>query len=268
MIDIHCHILPAVDDGPDTIEKSLRMAKAAVDDGIKTVVATPHAQPVSLNRQYEVVYKLSPDKILEEVEQFNRALDEGGISLTVLPGSDVHIDYTLPDDIKNRKVMTVNNNNRYILLELPAFGLPRNLTDLIWKLKLSGITPVISHPERNEAVQEDVNILYDLIIQGALIQITAMSLTGGFGKKAQKCAVTLLNHNLAHVIASDAHSVGRRPAVLSRAVETAGKIIGHSHALQMVTGIPEKIIKGEHFPVHEPEEKKHRFFAWSGVCRG
>ena len=252
MIDIHNHILPALDDGPDTLKKSLEMARIAVDDGIKLIVATPHSN--------NGVYKTTPDKILIEVEQFNQALENEGIPLKVLPGSDVHINYNLLEDIKNQKIMTVNNNNRYITLELPSFGLPQNLSDFIWKLKLSGITPIFSHPERNETIQEDINMLYDFIMQGALSQITAMSLTGEFGKKAEKCAVSLLKHNLSHVIATDAHSVRRRPPVLSRALTAAKKIIGADYALQMVTDIPSKIIKGEQLTVPEPVKEKNKFF--------
>lgn len=259
MIDIHCHILPALDDGPETIEEALKMARVAVNDGIRTIVATPHAQSQTRSSQCGG-HKTSPGQILNEVERFNRTLREERISLTVLPGSDVPLDCNILDDIKNHKVMTVNNNPGYIMLELPSFGVPRNLPDLIWELKLSGITPIFSHPERNEAIQENIDMLYDFIMQGALSQITAMSLTGEFGKRPQKCAVSLLKRNLAHIIATDAHSVRRRPAILSRALEAAGKIVGISHALEMVTGIPDKIIKGEPLHVPEPAKKKNRFF--------
>ena len=248
MIDIHNHILPCLDDGPDNLEKSLEMARIAADDGIKIIVATPHS-----NNGFSNIY---PDKILKEVERFNQALEEEGIPLTVLPGSDVQIDYNLLDDIKDQKVMTVNNNNRYIILEPSSFGFPQNLPDFIWKLKLSGITPIFSHPERNKTIQEDINMLYDFIRQGALSQITAMSLTGKFGKKAHKCAVSLLKHNLTHVIATDAHSVRRRPTILSRALKVAKTIIDPDNALQMVTDIPSQIIKGDQLTIPEPMRVK------------
>lgn len=252
MIDIHNHILPGFDDGPDTLEKSLEMARIAADDGVKLIVATPHFG--------NGIYITSPDKILKEVERFNQVLKEEGLPLTLLPGSDVHIYYNLLDDIKKQKVMTLNNNNRYIILELPSFGLPQNLPEFIWELKLFGVTPIFSHPERNETIQENINILYDFIMQGALFQITAMSLTGEFGKRPQKCAVSLLKYNLTHVIATDAHSVRRRPPVLSRALKVAKDIIGSEHAQQMVTEIPEKIIKGEQLSLLEPVKKKNKFF--------
>ncbi|RJQ51436.1 MAG: tyrosine protein phosphatase [Nitrospiraceae bacterium] len=253
MIDIHSHILPAIDDGPDTLEKSLTMAKIAVHEGIDTIVATPHSN--------NGVFNIHPDKILGEVRQLNKTLKEEKIPLTVLPGSDVHVNFNLLDDIKSRRVMTVNNGDRYIILELPSFGLPPNLSDFIWDLKLYGITPIFSHPERNEAIQENMDMLYDFIRQGALLQITAMSLTGEFGKKAEKCAVSLLKHNLAHVIATDSHSVRRRPPVLSKALKIAIKLVGTDNALRMVVGTPSNIINGEQVSAPEPVKMRNRLFA-------
>jgi protein-tyrosine phosphatase len=147
------------------------------------------------------------------------------------------------------------------MLELPASGLPLYLSEFIWELKLSGITPIFSHPERNDIIQDDINILYNFIMQGALSQITAMSLTGEFGKKVQRCAISLLKHNLTHVIATDAHSVKERPPILSKALKVVQKIIGYDQALKMVTEIPQKIIEGEQFIIPDPIKKKNKFFS-------
>lgn len=252
MIDIHNHIIPRLDDGPSTLEESLEMARIAVNDGIKTIVATPHNNGL---------YQNGVEKITKEVEQFNLSLKQEGIPLKVLPGADIHIEFSLLKDIKEKKAMTVNNNMRYIMLELPTFGMPQHLSEFIWELRVSGITPIFTHPERNETIQAGINILYDFIMQGGHSQITAMSLTGEFGKKAQKCAVSLLRYNLAHVIATDAHSVKRRPPVLSAGLKIAAKTVGHEHALRMVNEIPDKIIKGEEFLIIEPLREKKRFFS-------
>lgn len=252
MTDLHNHIIPCLDDGPATLEESLEMARIAANDGIKTIVATPHCN--------NGLYKNGIEKIIKGVKQFNLSLKQEGIPLKVLPGAELYIDFNLLKSIKEKKAMTVNNNMRYIMLELPTFGAPQHLSEFIWELKVSGITPIFAHPERNEAIEDNINILYDFIMQGALSQITAMSLTGEFGKKAQKCAVSLLKYNLVHVIATDAHSVRRRPPVLSVGLKVAGKIVGHEHALRMVNEIPDKIIKGEEFLIIEPLKKKKRFF--------
>ncbi len=252
MIDIHNHILPCLDDGSNSPEKSLKMAKIAVDDGIRVVVATPHSN--------NGVYQLSREKIFEEVKLLNQLLRNKGVPLKVLPGADIHIDFNLIEDIKTGKVMTVNNNQRYIMLELPDYGVPQHLSDFLWEMKLNGITPVFTHPERNAAIQDDINILHGFIMQGALSQITAMSLTGEFGKAPRKCAESLLKYNLAHVIATDAHSVRRRPPVLSKALKVAGEIVGDDYALRMVTEIPDRIIKGSQVSLPEPKSRKLCFF--------
>jgi protein-tyrosine phosphatase len=253
MIDIHNHILPALDDGPATVEKSIEMARVAADDGIKVIVATPHFN--------NGIYKTSLEQILNEVERLNQLLEDKKIPITVLPGADVYLDCNLLKDIREQNIMTINNNRRYIILELPTSGLPLYLSEFIWELKLSGITPIFSHPERNEIIQDDINILYNFIMQGALSQITAMSLTGEFGKRAQKCAISLLKHNLTHVIATDAHSVRRRPPILSKALKVAQKIKGHDQALKMVTETPKKIIEGEQLSIPEPVKKANKFFS-------
>jgi len=252
MIDIHNHILPCLDDGSDSPEKSLRMAKIAVDDGIRVVVATPHTN--------NGVYQVSPEKIIEEVKLLNQLLQDKGVPLKILPGADVHVDLNLIEEIKAGRVMTVNNNQRYIMLELPDSGVPQHLSEFLWEIKLNGLTPVFTHPERNAAIQNDINILHGFIMQGAMSQITAMSLTGEFGKDARKCAVSLLKYNLAHVIATDAHSVRRRPPVLSRALKVAGEVVGDEYAIRMVTEIPDKIIKGAQVSLPEPKSRKICFF--------
>ncbi len=252
MIDLHSHILPGLDDGPESLEKALKMAEAAVQDGISVVVATPHCN--------NGVYRLSPERILYEVNRLKESLEESRIPLKVLPGADVHISVDLLEDVKAGNIMTVNNNQRYLMLELPELGVPAHLPDFVWELKLNGFTPIFTHPERNAAIQDDINVLHDLITHGALCQVTAMSLTGGFGKRARKCALSLLKHSLVHVIATDAHSVRRRPPLLSPALRVAGEIVGDDYALRMVTEIPERIITGAPVSHPEPRIRKSWFF--------
>ncbi len=251
MIDIHNHILPCLDDGADSPAVSLRMARIAVSDGIRVIVATPHINGL---------YSVDPENILYEVDRLNLLLRQEDVPLKVLPGADIHVDSRLVDAVKNGEVMTVNNNRRYIMLELPDYGIPRHMSDFLWEMRMNGITPVLTHPERNAAIQDDINILQGFIMQGALSQITAMSLTGEFGRKPKRCAVALLKHDLAHVIATDAHSTRRRPPVLSRALRVAGDIVGDDQALRMVTEIPENIINGADVGVPEPRSRKARFF--------
>jgi len=237
MIDIHCHILPGIDDGAENLAETLDMCRMAVADGITTIVATPHQQ--------NGVYDNSNGAIRQQVEIVQDALKRGNVSLEILPGADVHIDVHTAEMIQQGKIMTINNTGRYFLLEFPAHSIPPNIDKIIFNFLLKNIIPVLTHPERIAEVQDNPSRVYDLVSAGVMSQITAMSLTGGFGRRAQKCAKTLLRHNLAHIIATDAHSLTSRPPILSEAVKVASRIVGPEQAANMVNAIPRHLIKGE-----------------------
>ena len=237
MIDLHCHILPGLDDGAQNDKESVMMSHIAYSDGIRTIVATPHTLNGMFVNEREV--------ILTEVERLNRNLAEEGLDLRILPGADVHVTYNVLDLIRQGKVMTVNDNGRYILLEFPHQLVPPKIPELVFQLKLQGITPIFTHPERNAAIQGDLNIILHLIEQGALAQITANSLTGEFGPMAYKTSARMLKHKLAHIIASDAHSSKIRVPILSDAVHRASEMTGEKWVEAMVTTIPQAIIDGK-----------------------
>lgn len=254
MIDIHCHILPNLDDGAGSLEESLDMCRIAVKDGVKTIVATPHQQ--------NGVYQNSSKGILNAVTALRATLKKEQIPLELLPGADVHIDVDTAEKILAGEIMTVNNNQRYFLLEFPAHSIPPNIEKLIFNLVVKNIIPILTHPERIAEVQEHPNRIYDIVAMGVLSQITAMSITGGFGSRAQKCAKTLLKHNLAHIIASDAHSKDYRPPILSEAVNVVSRMLGEERALEMVETFPQQVIRGE--PVYDlpPPLKIQRKLFW------
>ena len=254
MIDIHCHILPKIDDGARDLQETLEMCRMAVADGITTIVATPHQQ--------NGVYNNTSESILGQIETLKIALKEANISLEILPGADVYIDVNTVGKILQGKIMTINDTKRYFLLEFPAHTVPPNIEKIIDDLLLNNIIPVLTHPERILEIQENPLYVYELVSSGVLSQITAMSLTGGFGRRAKRCAKLLLQHNLVHVIASDAHSIDFRPPILSKAVRVASRLVGEERAIAMVTTIPQQIIRGEPLPKLEaPLPIKRRF--WS-----
>jgi protein-tyrosine phosphatase len=245
LIDLHCHILPGLDDGSGSAEESLAMARMAIQDGIRTIVATPHA--------LDGVYNVTPAEITASVASFRELLAARGLDLRVCEGADVHLCPGIADKIKAGAVGTINNTGKYFLLELPSQTIPSRVKEEIFSLKVQGITPVVTHPERHPAILQDMNLLYDFISMGALSQITAMSLTGEFGEEVQRCAQELLKHRLVHVIASDAHSPDIRPPLLSRAVNEAADLAGSdSLAASLVDGIPAKILAGEPVDIPEP----------------
>ncbi len=237
MIDLHAHILPGFDDGPRTREEALQMCRRAAEDGIKVILATPHA----LNGHSLV----STAQVYQAVTSLNTLLAEGEIDVIILPGADVHLDSCLIEKVREGQVLTVNNNRRYILLEFPATTVPASSEQILFQLMLQGVVPIITHPERNYVFQKEISCLERFVQQGALVQVTAMSLTGQFGREPQKSVVKMLKKGLVHVIASDAHSVAHRPPLLSRAVHSASEIVGEEKAKDMVSLVPELIVKGE-----------------------
>ncbi len=254
MIDIHCHILPNVDDGPESLDETLEMGRIALADGVTTIVATPH--------QRNGVHHNSADSILENVQTVASFLKKSNIDLKLLPGADVHIEVDTGEKILQGEIMSINNTKRYFLLEFPAHAIPFNIDKLIFNLLLKNITPILTHPERILEVQENPNCIYELVSMGVLSQITAMSVTGDFGPRVRKCAQTLLKHNLAHIIASDAHSVDFRPPILSDAVRVVGRLLGEERAMEMVTTVPLQVIRGEPVQGFAPPIKVRRKLFW------
>lgn len=248
MLDLHCHILPGIDDGAKDLDESLKMCELARKDGINTIVATPHLNPG--------VYEPERELILAKVNELNRL---NHVNMRILPGADNRVHPELLASIEKGQALTLNDNMRYILLELPAHFLFHQIKDLIRGLKDKGITPIITHPERHVQIQRNLYLLYEFIKAGTLAQITAMGITGEFGLEIKRLSKRLLAHNLIQVIASDAHSSSKRPPILSRAVEEATRILGLNEATNMVTTNPEAIIEGRAFEVPSPKMKKTFF---------
>ncbi len=235
MIDLHCHILPGLDDGPRTDEEALEMCRMAWQDGVRQVVAMPH----TLNG----VYYNEGQTILEAVEALNRMLRGRGLGLEILPGSDVRVDPDLKALLRDGRVMSINNTGRAVMLELPDYFPPGPMARFFQALLGEGIMPVVSHPERC-AQFRDRGLLREMVELGAVTQVTAMSLTGEFSREIQAVARSFLEEGLVHVIASDAHSAHHRPPVLSRAVAAASEVVGEEAARALVTDNPRAIING------------------------
>ena len=235
MIDIHCHILPGIDDGPTEWAESLKMCDMAVRDGIRTIVATPH-----MNNGH---YSNSKETIIKKIEELRERIN-GRFELDIFLGADVHVSFDLVERLKSKEIPTINNKG-YVLLELPHELLPPNIESLIFNIKVMGITPIITHVERTLWIKKHFQSLKKLVDMGALLQITAMSITGEFGRSAKHWSEKLLKEKLVHIIASDGHSINRRPPIMSKALNVASSIVGRDEAYAMVNDTPLKVIKGE-----------------------
>jgi len=228
MIDLHCHILPGIDDGAADMHEAMAMARIAVEDGITTMVATPHIRGNHL---------LPGEEVFSRVEQLQGLLQQQGIALRILAGGEVSSLAPLDDCAQYGLA-----GSRYVLLEFPHHMLPSNAGEMIFTLRHQGLFPVIAHPERNDAVIDDPERLLALRKPGVLTQITAASLTGELGPDARRCALHLLRLGAVDVLASDSHSASRRAPRLREGVKQAAKVVGQRRADEMVIWNPQRIL--------------------------
>ena len=200
--DLHCHMLPGIDDGSKNLSQSLAMARLALDDGIRIAVMTPH----HLNG----VYNNRSASILSALTAFREALIAEGIGLKILPGSELHLVPELPDELAAGHALTLANKGKAVLIELPVHTVPMGSEHLLEQILGQGLQPVIAHPERNSQLRQHPEILEEWIEMGCLGQITAQSCTGQFGPKIREASRLMISRGLIHVIASDAHRDRRR----------------------------------------------------------
>ncbi|OAH54493.1 tyrosine protein phosphatase [Domibacillus aminovorans] len=210
MVDLHSHILSGLDDGAADIVESIEMAKQAEKEGIRMIVATPHHK----NGQYENEKAAVEAAVLT----LNKHLYESGIDVTIYAGQEVRMYGELLEDYENNKLLPVGQST-CMLIEFPSNGIPAFAEQVLFDMQLHGITPIIVHPERNIAISENPDKLYKLIKNGALSQITAASINGQFGKKIKHLSMQLIEANLTHFIASDAHNTTTRAFGLRQAYD-------------------------------------------------
>lgn len=243
MIDIHSHILAGIDDGAEDELEMLEMCRIAREDGISSIVATPHS--------FDGKYLCEPAEIKGRVSSLNEALSENGIDLRILPGMEVRIVAELPQHLSEGRILAVNEGN-YVLLEFHPSHIPAGFENLLKDLIARGFGAILAHPEKNAVIQRRPEYLYKLIEEfdawKLLVQITAESVIGIAGFRAGRTAKILLQHDLAHLIATDAHSSKGRPPQLSQAVTVATRLVGEEKALKMVTQIPLAVLGEEDFP--------------------
>ena len=234
--DLHCHLLPGIDDGPRNWQTTLAMARLAVAEGIRTIVATPH----QLGR-YEVNTR---EQILELTAEAQRRVKAIGLPLTILPGADVRIREDLPQLLESRKVLTLADRQVHLLIELPHDQiLP--LGRLIYQLHRQGIACILSHPERNKRLQQNPELLRPWVQQGCLVQVTSGSITGHFGPEARRISRWLFREDIVHLVATDAHDANRRAPLLRQAFARACRWAGAAQAERVFVKNARAVIYGE-----------------------
>lgn len=236
IIDTHLHILPGVDDGPATIVESLALARVLVQEGVQVAVATPHYNDEFPRRPAHEIY--------ERVQSLQQELDRNAIPLRLLAGHEALIQPGLVEDVQLGRVATLNGS-RYLLLELWNNTWLPETERVIFELRAFGVIPVLAHPERYRAIQQDTHRLAALLEHGVLTQLTASSLVGMQGNSARKYAEAFLKKGLIHCIASDAHGLSRRPPALKQSLQCAQRMLGQARLQQLIETIPTTIIHNQ-----------------------
>jgi len=236
VIDLHCHLLPGVDDGAQSDFDTIALFKLAIADGIKHMTLTPHVHPGR--------YENNRNNLLPHFEKLQGLLKEQQLNISIAIAGEVRLCAEVLSlyATKNLPFIGKQEGKDVMLLELPHDGIPPGSDKLIDWLIDRNILPMIAHPERNKAIMRDITKVAPFLDKGCLFQLTAMSITGGFGQPAQKTAHLFLKNDWASIAASDAHNTNRRPPILSEAYETVSRQYNSDLANSLFIDTPKKII--------------------------
>jgi protein-tyrosine phosphatase len=239
LIDIHCHILPAIDDGAADRAEALAMARIAAADGIATIVATPH-------QLGEFAYH--GDSIRAQADAFQRVLDQERVPLSILPGAELRIGWRLAEleliaRLRSGELLTLADRGRHVLLDLPEKEYVP-FDQLLAGLTSAGVTAILAHPERNREILAQPGLLHPLVEAGCLLQVTAGSLLGEFGADVQQLADWLIRQAAVQLVASDAHHLHFRRPALAAAFDHVAQIVGVEAARVLCHHNPASIIVG------------------------
>lgn len=247
MIDIHCHILPGVDGGTDSLEESIIMAKNTVRQGIHTVIATPHYRK-------EMNQSMAED-IVGATNYLNGKLKQENIPIRILPGQEVRMHDELIIDLEKGIVLPLNAS-RYVLLEIPTNRVPHYTSQLLFDMQIAGYRPIIAHPERNQELLKQPNVLYQFVKSGALMQISASSIVGLQGRKIKNFTEEMIDANLAHFIASSVHHSNRKQQFfMKEAFHYISKQFGKRLAYELKEN-SEKVVNGDSVVTETPNKIK------------
>ena len=238
MIDLHCHLLPGIDDGPETLEEALEMARIAVANGIEEAHVTPHLHVGRWDNDLR--------KINAAVESYRAALAQAGIPLEIGFAAEVRLDYEIVPLIEAGRVPFLGTleGHQVMLLEFPHSHVPVGADKFVAWLLARNIRPLIAHPERNKDVMRDPDRIEPFVREGCLLQLTADSVSGGFGELCAQRAREFLERGWVSVLASDAHDTVDRPPRIAPGRDAAAVIVGEDEARRMTHDTPLRIVRG------------------------
>ncbi|TGE63772.1 tyrosine protein phosphatase [Weissella confusa] len=253
MIDIHTHLLPGIDDGSESLDVSLQMARDAVADGVTHALMTPHHMNGSYVNHASDVIKLTAD--------FQTELNNANIPLTVFPSQEVRINGGLLSALDDGDILTTDEQGTYILIEFPSDDVPAFTMDMLFQIQQRGLVPIIVHPERNTRLMKEPQLLYDMVSRGAYAQVTASSYVGTFGKAVTAFSEDIIANGLAHLFASDAHHIPGRKYKMTAAFDKLKVAYGSDSAKQFDDNA-KALVNGERLSrQHQTPIKKKRFFS-------
>jgi len=254
MVDLHCHILPGLDDGAATMEESMAMAESAIADGITHVVATPHSN----NRYY---FDFAEVRRLRDQLQA-----KAGDRLKIATGCDFHLNPENLESLRKDPAHYCINQRDFLLVEFNEFSIPPSMDQTLHEIQLAAVQPVITHPERNSILRSHPERLKKWVHQGCFVQVTGGALTGGFGAGPQQDALRWISEGLIHFVASDAHNTRSRPHRLQPAYSLVVDRFGEEKARALFQDNPLAAFEGRQLP-HVPEiadelppPRRKRFF--------
>lgn len=251
MIDIHCHILPGIDDGARNVEETIDMIKEAYRGGCRAICSTSHYMEGS--------YEADSDQRKEIIARIEEVLKQEKIEMPIYIGAEAYVSTEIPVLIKHDIIPTLNHS-RYLLFELPMNTNILYLDDVVFSLLSENIIPIMAHPERYTCVQENPNLLLEWIDKGILFQMNIGSLSGIYGKTVKKTALKLIKANMIHFLATDAHRHHSIYADLPQMMENAEKIMGTKKLKKLTQDNPLRVVKNEEIEIENPIKIKRFFF--------
>ena len=252
MIDLHSHILPGLDDGARTVAESVELAREAAAAGVTAIAATPHVRED---------YPTAAERMEAALAAVRSAVAAARVELRVLPGGELALG-EVDRPVEELRRFGLGGNPGYLLVETPYYGWPLDLEERLFRLRASGFTPVLAHPERNAEVQGDLGRVRRLVAAGTLVQVTASSLVGGAGRRARETGLRLVADGLCHLLASDAHGPGiRRSSLAAGAAAVGDELL----ARWLTEEVPAAIVAGAELPERPASKSRRRRFRLFGT---
>src|SRR5215204_6191236 len=239
VIDLHCHLLPGIDDGARDQSEALEMARIAASEGTTVVACTPHILPG--------VYDNTGPAIRAATMELQRALDDAGVPIRLVVGADIHLVPPVVENLKSGQALSLGDS-RYVLIEPPHHVLPPRAEEAFFALAAAGYTPILTHPERMSWIRRNYDLIQRLVNAGVLMQLTAGALVGRFGNTARYWSERMLEEGMLHIVATDAHDTKRRGPFLREAYEAAWRAVGEIEANNLVWHRPQAILENRDVP--------------------